>query len=87
MRSKLTLYIDDQLVRRAKDYARKPGTSVSKIVADFFRVLDRPAQRSKEEDLTPTVRSLVGVMNKRSGTENDYYRYLKRKHLSYYSEH
>ncbi len=41
MKSKLTLRLDDDLKERAKRLATERGTSVSKIVEDYFRLLLR----------------------------------------------
>ena len=40
-KSKLTLRLDDRLKERAKQLAKERGTSVSKIVEDYFRLLLR----------------------------------------------
>ncbi|MCS3856624.1 hypothetical protein GGP78_003328 [Salinibacter ruber] len=41
MKSKLTLRLDEGLKERAKRLAEERGTSVSKIVEDYFRLLLR----------------------------------------------
>lgn len=41
MKTKLTLRLDDGLKERAKQLAEQRGTSVSKIVEDYFRMLLR----------------------------------------------
>jgi Family of unknown function (DUF6364) len=76
--TKLTLRMDPELVRRAKTYARKSGKSVSAIVADFFELLDDKEKRPSR--LTPTVRSLLGVMESSTLDERDYRQHLERKH-------
>lgn len=38
--SKLTLYVDDALVARAKAHAKAHNTSVSQLVAQYFATLD-----------------------------------------------
>ena len=79
MQSKLTLRLDDNLIRRAKAYARRTGKSVSGIVADFFARLDeRPEQ--EHATLPPAVQSLVGALGEKSVEEADYRRYLEEKH-------
>ncbi len=79
MQTKLTLRLDESLIRRAKAYAQRSGKSVSGIVADFFAQLDdRPEQGP--ETLPPAVRSLVGALGKKSVEESDYRRYLDEKH-------
>jgi hypothetical protein len=40
MQTKLTLRLDDELVRKAKKFSKRAGKSVSKIVADYFDKLE-----------------------------------------------
>ena len=52
MKSKLTLRLDKDLKERAKRLAEKRGTSVSKIVEQYFKLLlqeDSPVQEGSEE--------------------------------------
>ena len=52
MKSKLTLRLDEDLKERAKRLAERRGTSVSKIVEQYFRLLlqeDAPVQEGSEE--------------------------------------
>ncbi len=77
MQTKLTLRLDDRLIRRAKAYARRTGKSVSQVVGDFFARLDDEAV---PEDLSPVVRSLAGALRGGRVSEEDYRRYLVEKH-------
>jgi hypothetical protein len=79
MQTKLTLRVDEELVRRAKEHARRSGKSVSRIVADFLALLEQPTERQVVE-LTPTVRSLLGALKGSPVGEEDYRRYLEEKH-------
>lgn len=52
MKSKLTLRLDEDLKERAKRLANRRGTSVSKIVEHYFRLLlqeDSPIQKDLEK--------------------------------------
>jgi hypothetical protein len=80
MQTKLTLRLEDDLIRRAKSHARRRGTSVSKMVADFFALLDDAAEAG-EDELSPTVRDLLGVLKDTGLDESDYRRYLEEKIL------
>ena len=71
--------MDRELVRRAKSYAKKSGKSVSAIVADFFELLDE-RESARRSRLTPTVRSLLGVIKGSTLDERDYRKHLERKH-------
>ena len=65
---------------RAAFAARRRGTSVSKMIAGYFRLLD-----SRDEDptdsLPPTVRSLKGCMRRADVGREDYHRHLEEKYL------
>ncbi|HYU31887.1 MAG TPA: DUF6364 family protein [Thermoanaerobaculia bacterium] len=80
MHTKLTLRIDDELIDRAKSYARRSGKSVSQLVADYLEMLPEPGQH-KPRPLTPIVESLRGVLAGSGLDEEDYRRHLKEKHL------
>lgn len=80
---KLTLRIDGALIKSAKRYARERGTSLSQMIADYFRAITT-GKAEKEWDwkqkLPPTTRSLVGIAGKSELDEEDYHRYLAEKH-------
>ena len=58
MQTKLTLRLDDQLIARAKAFARERGLSLSELVADFFEQL---TDRRGPPDLSPWTQSLAGI--------------------------
>ena len=83
MQVKLTLRLEEQLIHRAKDNARRSGRSVSQLVADYFALLESlsPAEAACEEDrLPPLTLSLYGVLADSGLDEADYGRYLDEKH-------
>jgi hypothetical protein len=78
MNTKLTLRMDEDLIRRAKDYADLSGKTVSGLVADYFAILtgDLPS----EHVLTPRVRGLLGALKGGGVDEEDYKRHLLEKY-------
>jgi len=80
MQTKLTLRIDDELIDRAKSYARRSGKSVSQLVADYLEMLPEP-HRSQPRPLTPILESVRGVLAGSGLDEEDYRRHLEEKHL------
>jgi hypothetical protein len=80
MKTKLTLRLDDRLIRWAKAHARRSGKSVSQIVADYF-VLLSPRYRDIEHDLTPIVKSLKGTLQGSDVDTDDHKRHLEEKYL------
>jgi hypothetical protein len=74
MKSKLTLRLDERVKEQAKRLAAERGTSVSKIVEDYFRLLLRepngddsgPESASDKntvpDDLPPRTRKMVDAL-------------------------
>jgi len=79
MNTKLTLRMDDQLIRKAKDYSHRSGKSVSRLVADYFSLIESDEEIPGTE-ITPRVRSLIGALKGAGVTEEDYHRYLEEKY-------
>ena len=52
MNTKLTLRLDKDLTEAAKEYSAKTGKSVSRIVADFFKII-KNEKLQKENQITP----------------------------------
>ena len=69
---KLTLSVDEKVVRRAKRYAAAQGTSVSKLVERYLDLLARPVDMC---EAPPVLRMLRGAAR---GVSADAY----RKHLT-----
>jgi len=82
MNTKLTLRMDDELVRQAKAEAARRGKSVSQMVGEFVDSLSaarRDATR-REEDLPPVTASLVGVLKGHDVSQADYKKHLLEKY-------
>ena len=79
MNTKLTLRLDDGLIRDAKRHASKSGKSVSRLVADYFALIDSMDERPGTE-ITPRVRALMGSLKGATATEEDYRRHLEDKY-------
>jgi hypothetical protein len=79
MATKLTLRMDERLIKQAKQYARQSGKSVSKLVADFFALLN-PEPAEGPSKISPHVKSLQGIMRDYRVTPEDYKKYLEKKY-------
>lgn len=79
MQTKLTLRLDDALIRRAKRYSARSGRSISRLVSDYFALIDSELCADAGE-LTPRVRSLIGALAQQDVSEEDYKRHIERKH-------
>ncbi|MCH7927645.1 MAG: antitoxin [Candidatus Dadabacteria bacterium] len=79
MKTKLTLRIEEMLIRKAKIVSKKEGKSLSKIVSDYFLVLD--GKINEKVDIPPVTRSIIGILKDKPVDEVDYKKYLETKHL------
>lgn len=77
--SKLTLSVDGAVVKRAKRYASKRGTSVSRLVEQYLELLSRPTP-ADDESVTPLLKQLRADLKGVTGDVSDYHRYLERKY-------
>jgi hypothetical protein len=78
MQTKLTLRLEEKLIRKAKAHARQTGRSVSQLVADYFSILGTAQDRRHE--LTPNVKRLKGVLRGKQVGLEDYKQYLEEKY-------
>ena len=79
MKNKLTLRLEKNLIKRAKAYAKKNGTSVSQLVADYFAAIDE--EPANIQDLPPITTSLLGILKDTNIEEEDYKTHLEEKYL------
>ncbi len=80
MQAKLTLRLDDRLIKRAKAQAKARQKSVSKMVADYFAALDPRPEGEAGLELTPLVESLVGAFGSGKADREGHRRHLEQKH-------
>lgn len=80
MQSKLTLRVEEALIRKAKLLAKKRGTSVSRIFGDFISM---QSDELPSDELPPITASMIGVIRKEGNAvdESDYRKHLEDKHL------
>lgn len=79
MNIKLTLRMDEAIVRKAKLEAKRRGKSVSRMVAEYIEsISSRPYSRKV---LPPTTASLVGILKGKEVSKEDYRAHLREKHL------
>ena len=80
MKNKLTLRLEDSLIKRAKKRAKQKGISLSQMVADYFKLIDTKHISSKRE-LPPITASLAGILKNTDIQEKDYKKHLEDKYL------
>ncbi len=58
MNSKLTLTIDQGIIKKAKSYAKVQGRSLSDLIENYLKAIT--AEQTINEDVSPLVKSLRG---------------------------
>ncbi len=60
MNTKLTLTIEREIIKKAKEYAKGKNRSLSDIVENYLKILTKEEQKEKAKKLNPIVKSLKG---------------------------
>ena len=81
MDNKLTLKLDNQVIEKAKLYARKKNTSLSKLIEAYLQFLTS-SNKSDTAEITPLVKSLSGILDTTKFTDFDeaHKKHLKKKY-------
>ena len=61
MDKKLTLSLNQAIIKQAKKYAKSNNISLSKLIESYLATLTSP--HSKKPDITPLVKSLSGIID------------------------
>ncbi len=79
MNTKLTLKLDQQVIRKAKNYAAQKDQSLSDLVENYFRSLSLPVD---SERLGSVVKELSGVikLGPQEDLADEYASYLLKKY-------
>ncbi len=80
MNTKLTIKLDGNVIARAKNYAKKRNTSLSKMIESYLDSVTKPDQSGIE--ITPLVKSLSGTIELPVDFDyrKDYTNYLTKKY-------
>ncbi len=63
METKLTLRLNDNVIERAKIYARNHKISLSKMIESYLDSITKEKEEEKKTSITPLVESLSGVID------------------------
>ena len=63
METKLTLRLNENVIEKAKVYARNHKTSLSKMIESYLDNITAQKEEKKENSITPLVESLSGVID------------------------
>lgn len=77
--SKLTLSIGEAVVDRAKRYAARRGTSISRLVETYLDLLSRP-ESAGDENVPPILARLQNALKGVRYDREDYREHLWRKY-------
>ena len=82
METKLTLRLNDNVIERAKKYARNHKISLSKMVESYLDSVTKQKDIDEIKSITPLVDSLIGVIDLPAGYDykKDYRDYIAEKH-------
>lgn len=61
MDKKLTLSLNQKIIEEAKKYAKRNGTSLSKMIESYFQSITNTQNEETDIKITPLVESLCGV--------------------------
>jgi hypothetical protein len=80
MDAKLTLKLEQSVIEKAKDYAKRQKTSLSRLIENYL--LDITDVENAQEKITPLVRSLSGIIDLPDDYDHkkDYADYLAKKY-------
>ena len=61
MNTKLTLTIEEEVIKRAKDFAKQQNRSLSDIIENYLKSITKNKVEDKDEELPPIIKSLKGA--------------------------
>ncbi len=82
MVSKITLKLDDHTIESAKVYAKKQGTTPSKVMEGYLKLMLKGKREKGQVIPTRLVKDLTGVINlpKNFNYKTEYSAYLTEKY-------
>jgi hypothetical protein len=80
MDTKLTLKLNEDIIEKAKEYAKSKKTSLSDLIENYLQKLTD--DKKSKNTITPLVKSLSGVISlpKEYNDKKDYTDYLTNKY-------
>jgi hypothetical protein len=79
MATKVTLYMDEGLLAKAKLYSKRRGKSLSRIVSDYLELTTEPQQSALH--VSDRVKALRGILPESAADEDVRLEYLTEKYL------
>ena len=82
MTTKLTLTIEQEVIKVAKSYAHKKGRSLSELIESYLKTLT--SKTANDKDLSPRVKKLMGTI--KLPKDFDYKKSLREELTKKYSK-
>lgn len=81
MTTKLTLTVEENVIKRAKKYAKESGRSLSELVENYLETLT--GENSEKTPISPKLKKIVGIVNLPDDfdEERELRTYFENKHL------
>ncbi len=81
MTTKLTLTVEEKVIKRAKLYARQTGRSLSELIENYLDNLT--SEEEGKEQLSPKLKNIVGVVKLPDDFDEkkELHTYFESKHL------
>jgi hypothetical protein len=83
MNTKLTLVLEQEIIQKAKDYAKKKNRSLSNIIENYLKSLTNEDAKEKTVKISPVVKSLRGSFKlpKDFDYKEELIKAIEKKHL------
>jgi uncharacterized protein DUF6364 len=83
MNTKLTLVLEQEIIQKAKDYAKQKNRSLSNIIENYLKSLTREEAKKEIVRVSPMVKSLRGSFKlpKDFDYKEELVKALEKKHL------
>ena len=81
MTTKLTLRLDEAVIKKAKKTARRQGVSLSRMVEDYFKSVARLQENGTKE--SPILSEIAGILSGKNDAKKltaDYKKHLAEKY-------
>lgn len=81
MATKLTLSVEENVIKRAKSYAKNTGRSLSELIENYLQSLT--SEQLDDKQLSPKLKKITGVVKLPSDFDEEQVlrEYLEKKHL------
>jgi len=84
MNTKLTLTIQKEVIKIAKEYSKEKGQSLSELVENYFKLITNERRPIKPSELSPRVKRLRGII--KADEDLDYKQILTEELLKKYGK-